>query len=165
MGEEWDRWTGKGRRNWTFKNAMHVKSHLVLSQAWVGLITHTINSVWSLDKTQVIHEGRRLQHQNSYFIFFPQYLKTYKCCQYFKYISSKNRFMIRISCSTASHNPILSMLPCIIDWVNWCTCSWALVPRPYNPKKPDVAHLLEWIPKQNMKLPVLLHISWVKFRE
>lgn len=98
-------------------------------------------------------------------LFFSQCLKTYKFCQYFKYISSKNRFIVRISCSTASHNPMLSMVPCITEWVNWCTCSWALVPRPYNPKRSDVAHPLEWIPKQNMKLPVLLHMSWVKFRE
>lgn len=43
--------------------------------------------------------------------FFPQCLKTYKFCQYFKYISSKNRFIIRIFSSTASHNPMILMVP------------------------------------------------------
>lgn len=45
------------------------------------------------------------------FFFFSQCLKTYKFCQYIKSISSKNRFIIRISCSTASHKPVLSMVP------------------------------------------------------
>lgn len=46
-----------------------------------------------------------------FFFFFFQCLRTYKFCQYFKYISSKTRFIIRISCSTASQHPVLSMVP------------------------------------------------------
>lgn len=42
------------------KSSAHIKSHQVLSQAYAGLITHTINFVLSLDKAQEIYKDRRL---------------------------------------------------------------------------------------------------------
>lgn len=46
---------------------MHIKSHQVLLQAYVGPIIHTINFVLPLDKSQGIYKGRRLEQHSSYF--------------------------------------------------------------------------------------------------